>query len=72
MKKNMGTTDRVIRTLAALVIAALLLTGYIQGIVATVLGLFAIIFLLTSAIGFCPLYLLLNVSTCKVPSPKAK
>lgn len=72
MTKNMGTTDRVIRTLAALGIAILLLTGYIQGVVATVLGLFAIVFLVTSAMGFCPLYLLLKISTCKAASPKAR
>ncbi|MFN0156843.1 MAG: DUF2892 domain-containing protein [Bacteroidota bacterium] len=72
MKKNMGTTDRIIRTLAALLIAALLLTGYIQGVIATVLGVFAIVFLVTSALGFCPLYLVLKVSTCKAPTPKVR
>lgn len=70
MKKNMGTTDRALRSLAALVIATLLLTGQIEGIIATVFGVLAVVFLLTSLISFCPLYLLFKVSTCKEPSTK--
>jgi hypothetical protein len=65
MKKNMGTADRVIRTLAAVVIGILLLTGQISGTLATVLGIFAVGFLLTSAISFCPLYLPFKISTLK-------
>lgn len=70
MKKNMGTTDRALRSLAALVIAALLLTGQIEGIIATVFGVLAVVFLLTSLISFCPLYLPFKISTRKEPSTK--
>jgi hypothetical protein len=65
MKKNMGAADRAIRVLAALVIFVLLLTGQIGGIIATVLGILAIVFLLTSAVSFCPLYLPFSISTRK-------
>jgi hypothetical protein len=65
MKKNMGTADRIIRTVAALVLGILLLTGTLQGTLATVLAIVAIIFLVTSAISFCPLYLPLKISTLK-------
>ena len=65
MKKNMGTLDRSIRTILALVVAVLYLTDNITGMVAIILGVFAIIFLATSFISFCPLYTVLGVSTIK-------
>lgn len=65
MKKNMGSVDRLIRLVAAGVIAILYFTGTVSGTVATVAGILALIFILTSAIGFCPLYVPLGISTCK-------
>jgi len=65
MTKNMGTLDRVIRTIIAVIIVVLLLNGTLTGILAMLLGLFAIAFLGTSAIGWCPLYKPLGISTRK-------
>jgi hypothetical protein len=65
MKKNMGTADRVIRTVVAVVIALLYFTGTISGTLAVVLSIVAIAFLLTSAIGFCPVYVPFGISTKK-------
>ena len=65
MKKNMGSADRLIRTLIAVVIAVLYFTRQISGTLAIVLGILAIIFLLTSAVGFCPLYVPFRISTVK-------
>lgn len=65
MNKNMGTIDRVIRTLLALTVIVLYFTGMISGVAALILGVFAFIFLLTSFIGFCPLYVPLRLSTRK-------
>jgi len=65
MNKNMGTIDRVIRTLLALTVIVLYFTGMINGVAALILGVFAFIFLLTSFIGFCPLYVPLRLSTRK-------
>lgn len=65
MKKNMGPTDRIIRIALAAIIAVLYITNTISGTLALVLGVFAIIFLITSFISFCPLYLLFNISTLK-------
>jgi hypothetical protein len=65
MKKNMGTVDRVIRILLAVVVAILYSTDQISGTLAIILGLFAVIFLLTSFIGFCPLYVPFKLSTKK-------
>lgn len=65
MKKNMGTVDRVIRILLAVVVAILYSTNQISGTLAIILGLFAVIFVLTSFIGFCPLYVPFKLSTKK-------
>jgi len=65
MIKNMGTADRVIRTVLALIVLALYFTGRITGMTAIVLGIIAVIFLLTSLITFCPLYVPLKMSTRK-------
>lgn len=65
MKKNMGTTDRVVRLVIAAIIAVLYFTGQISGTLALVLGIIAIAFVVTSAIGWCPLYVPFKISTCK-------
>lgn len=65
MKKNMGSADKITRTLIAVVIGILIITGQLTGIWAIVLGIFAVIFLVTSLFGFCPLYLPFNLSTTK-------
>ena len=65
MKKNMGTTDRVIRTVLAIVIGILLVTGTLSGTLGTILGILAIVFLATSLFSFCPLYLPFKISTSK-------
>ncbi|MCG2589598.1 YgaP family membrane protein [Rhodohalobacter sulfatireducens] len=65
MKKNMGSIDRTIRTVIAIVVAILYFTGAISGTVAIVLGVLAAVFLLTSLIGTCPLYLPVGLSTKK-------
>lgn len=63
MVKNMGTVDRVIRALLAVVIAALYLTGQIGGWAALILGIVAVALLLTSVVGTCPGYLPFRIST---------
>jgi len=65
LKKHMGTIDRIIRTLLAILVAILYFTHQITGAAAIILGIFAVIFLLTSAVGFCPIYVPLKVSTRK-------
>jgi hypothetical protein len=63
MKKNMGTTDRILRILAAVVIAGLYFAHIINGTVAIILLVVAGIFILTSFVSFCPLYLPFGIST---------
>ncbi|WP_348797918.1 YgaP family membrane protein [Flavobacterium adhaerens] len=63
MKKNMGTTDKVIRILVAVVVGVLYFTNVISGTLAIILGILAVVFVLTSFISFCPLYLPFGIST---------
>jgi hypothetical protein len=65
MKKNMGTIDKAIRILVAAVFVILYLTHVISGTVAIILLILAGIFVITSLIGFCPLYLPFGLSTRK-------
>jgi len=68
MKKNMGITDRVFRTIVAGIIAALYFAGVINGTLGIVLLILGGIFLLTSIVSFCPLYLPFGIKTCKTKS----
>ncbi len=65
MKKNVGTFDKVVRIIMALSIVTLYLTDFIEGITAIILLALAGIFLLTSAISFCPLYFPFKISSRK-------
>jgi hypothetical protein len=65
MKKNMGSTDKIIRVLIAAVIAILYFTNIIPGTLGIVLLVLACVFVLTSLIGFCPLYLPFGIKTNK-------
>jgi hypothetical protein len=65
MKKNMGTTDKVIRILVAVIILVLYFTNVISGTLAVILLILAGVFVVTSLLGFCPLYLPLGLNTKK-------
>lgn len=65
MKTNMGSIDRTLRVLIAIVIAILYFTGTISGTLAIILGVVAVAFILTGMVGTCPLYLPFGLSTKK-------
>lgn len=65
MKKNMGSTDRVIRVILAIVFALLYFTGTVSGTIGLVLLILGGVFLLTAVVSFCPLYAPFGISTCK-------
>lgn len=65
MKPNMGSADRILRIIIAAVIAILYFTGTIEGTIGLVLLILAGVFVLTSLISFCPLYMPFGISTCK-------
>ena len=61
MKVNEGTLDRAVRVIAGLVLLGLAFTGAIGA-----WGYIGIVPLLTGALGMCPLYTILGISTCPV------
>lgn len=65
MVKNMGKTDKVIRIVVALIVGLFILTGQLVGWGAVILGLLAVVFIGTSVVGTCPLYIPFNFSTLK-------
>jgi Protein of unknown function (DUF2892) len=65
MKKNMGSTDKMIRIVVAIIIAGLYFANIISGTLAIILLILAGVFIITSFMSFCPLYLPFGISTRK-------
>lgn len=63
MKKNMGSADRITRVVIAAIIVALYFSGTITGTLGIVLIALSVVFVLTSLVSFCPLYLPFGLST---------
>jgi len=63
MKKNMGKTDRIVRFLIAIVVAALYFADLIPGTLGIVLMVLAGVFVFTGMISFCPLYAPFKINT---------
>ncbi len=65
MKKNMGSVDKVIR----LILAAFFIFLFVFNMVGLFLGyillVLALIFIITALVGWCPIYALLKIRTCK-------
>ncbi len=71
MKLNMGSTDRVVRILLAVVFIGLYATDTVSGMMGIILLILAGVFILTSIFSFCPLYTIFGISTC-APAKKTK
>lgn len=65
MKRNMSNTDRLIRVVVAALFAALYFSGMVTGVLGIILLVLGAVFLLTSVVAFCPLYLPFKFSTYK-------
>jgi hypothetical protein len=63
--KNMGSTDRIVRIVAAVVMLILAFWVVPSGILSTILIILGVVFILTSLVSFCPLYLPFKISTLK-------
>ena len=63
IKKNMGTIDRGIRFSVALILGGLTISGYFTGMWVWVMSVLALVFILTSSVQTCPLYLPLKINT---------
>lgn len=65
MNRNIGTIDRIIRTVFSVVVALLYMAGYIDGTIAAVLGVIAFALLATGTMGISPLYMLFDINMHK-------
>lgn len=65
MKRNMGTADRIIRMIIAAIFITLYYNGVISGVWGIVLSILSIVFILTSLVSFCPLYLPFGLSSLR-------
>ncbi len=66
MKKNEGTADRVIRIIVGIVLLIWAFAG-LSGAGAWIAGIIGAILLVTGLTGYCALYSVLGIRTCKVP-----
>lgn len=69
MKKNVGSTDKVIRFILAAIMAGLYFSKTVTGTLGILLLVFSVTFVLTSFISFCPLYTLFGINTCSANKP---
>jgi hypothetical protein len=70
MKKNMGSADKMIRLIIAVIVGGLYFTKTISGTLGIILLVLAGIFVLTSFISFCPLYAPFGINTCSIKEKK--
>ena len=66
MNKNVGTIDKALRIAVAAILSYLYFSGTVTGTLGIVALVMAIAAVATSAIGFCGLYSILGINTCKV------
>ena len=67
MKKNMGSTDRIVRLIVAVLFGVLYFTNTVTGTAGIILVVLGLVFLMTSLVSFCPLYAAFGISTCRNP-----
>jgi hypothetical protein len=65
MKKNVGTIDKAVRILIAVVMVVLYFTHVISGVLAIILLALSAVFIVTSLLSYCPLWQVLGLSTMK-------
>ena len=65
MKRNLGSTDKVIRYILAIVAILIAFLSNVSGLTQAILIAFAVILIGTSLLSFCPLYAIVGLKTCK-------
>ena len=63
MKRNMGSVDRIIRIALAVLVGVLYFTNQLSAVASVILGILAVVFVVTGIVGVCPLYLPFGIST---------
>ena len=65
MKCNVGKTDKIIRIIIGIITLGIAFFGGVEGTLKIILIIVGIIGLGTGILGFCALYTLLGINTCK-------
>jgi hypothetical protein len=65
MKANIGSLDRGLRIAGAALLAALVVAGVVEDLLAWIFGIIAAMLLITGLTKYCPLYVPLHISTQK-------
>lgn len=65
MKRNVGSIDKILRVLLALLFGTLYFTGMITGILGLILLVLGGIFMITGFISFCPIYAIFGINSCE-------
>ncbi|HOU01634.1 MAG TPA: DUF2892 domain-containing protein [Bacteroidales bacterium] len=68
MKKNVGSTDKVIRIILAVIGVVLFLTNVASGTLGYIVLAISAILVITSIISFCPIYIPFGINTAKKKS----
>ena len=66
MKANESVLDRAIRVTLGIILGLLVAFKVVVGGLAIAIGIVAALAIITGVVGFCALYALLRISTCKV------
>jgi len=65
MKKNLGSSDKLVRLLISVVLIVLFYTEVLTGTLGIIALVLALVLAITSLVSFCPMYALLGINTCK-------
>lgn len=67
MSRNVGNIDRALRALVGLLaLAGAFALGWFSGWMVWAAAVVGVIMLGTAAVGFCPLYRLVGINTCRI------
>ncbi len=72
MTTNVGSVDRIVRAIVGVALLVVAFAGMVTGVWAWLLGIVGAVLLVTGAVGFCPIYAVLNMRTTPNVESKAK
>ncbi|MBW6455899.1 MAG: DUF2892 domain-containing protein [Trueperaceae bacterium] len=70
MVRNESNTDRILRAIVGAALLIAWIAGWLSGAWAAVLGIVGLVLVATAIVGFCPLYRVLGISTCPLPTKR--
>lgn len=67
MNKNIGSTDRILRLVAGVILLGAGMSVFSSALMTTLSLVVGLVLIGTALVRFCPMYRLLGISTCPVP-----